>query len=89
MKVDHQKLTERLATLAGVVYPLTALPQAIKVFSEHNASGLSLISWAGFAFVELLFLAYGVSHKLKPIIITGILWTILYGTILYGIIKYS
>ena len=84
-----RKFIDNAVSVVAVAYPMTAVPQAIKIFAEKNAQGLSFLAWLGFLLFELVLVAYGVSHKLKPIIITGVLWTILYITILVGILKYG
>lgn len=82
-------MTEKMALLAGVLYPLSAVPQVVKIYGQKDASGLSLLSWAGFALIEIVFLVYGSAHRLKPIIITGALWLVVYGLIIGGIIYYG
>ena len=89
MKRDYKLFTERAALVAAIVYPLSAVPQAIQIFVRHEARDLSLITWAGFALIELVFLAYGVVHNLRPIILSGVLWMAVYAIIIAGIVEYS
>jgi len=89
MKRDYKQFTERAALVAAILYPLSAVPQAIQIFSHHEARGLSLISWVGFASIELVFLLYGFAHNLHPIILSGVLWMAVYGIIIAGIVEYS
>ncbi|CAN5626478.1 hypothetical protein BH23PAT2_BH23PAT2_02630 [soil metagenome] len=88
-KNDYRSVTEKMATIAAVLYPMSAIPQAVKIYAQQQAAGLSLVSWIGFALLELVFLAYGIVHKLRPIIITGILWMLLYVLIVVGIVIYG
>jgi uncharacterized protein with PQ loop repeat len=43
---------------------------------NKNADNIAFLSWASWAFFNLFWLAYGIAHKDKPIIITYILWLI-------------
>ena len=78
----------RLTLIAAVVQPLTTIPQVIKVYTTHNVGGLSLFTWLGYALVGLIFLAYGVRYKLKPIALTQIIWFSLQMSIVVGILLY-
>lgn len=57
----------RLTLITAVVQPLTTIPQAYKVYTTHNVAGLSLFTWLRYALAGLVFLAYGLKYKLKPI----------------------
>lgn len=59
--------------MGSFVSPVTGLPQAIDVF-HGNAAGVSLVSWSGFVVFSLLFLLYGLVHKVKPMIVSNFLW---------------
>ncbi|MBI1952279.1 hypothetical protein HYS42_00975 [Candidatus Saccharibacteria bacterium] len=64
---------DRVALVGSFVSPVTGLPQAIDVF-HGNAAGVSLVSWSGFVVFSLLFLLYGLVHKVKPMIVSNFLW---------------
>jgi uncharacterized protein with PQ loop repeat len=81
-------LVDRLMSAAAVVHPLTALPQVYQIYSTHNVSGVSVWTWLGFMLLGAIFLAYGIVHKIKPFIVTQVLWftidfLIVFGTLLY------
>lgn len=88
-KRDYRLLSERMALVAGVAYPLSAVPQAVSIYAHHNASGLSLVSWLGFTLIELVFLFYGLVNKLRPLILTGFMWLAVYAFIIFGIVYYG
>lgn len=77
-------LFDKLIVVAAFVYPLSGLPQVMAVFSG-DADGVSLSSWLGFICFSLLFLAYGMVHKIKPMIITNGLWIVVDGLVVVGI----
>jgi uncharacterized protein with PQ loop repeat len=70
------RLLDRLLIIIAVVGPLMALPQLIAIYGSGNAENISSLSWGSWALMNLLWLAYGVVHKEKPIVITYALWFI-------------
>lgn len=81
--------TEKMAIVAAIAYPASAIPQVIKIFTTKDAADLSLITWLSWTLLELFLLAYGIAHKLRPVIISGVLWTIAYVFIIVGILIYG
>lgn len=81
-------IIDKLMSVAAVVHPLTALPQVYAIYSTRNVSGISLWTWTGFMTLGLIFLAYGVAHKIKPFIITQVLWFIVDFLVVIGVLTY-
>lgn len=79
---------DKFVVLASFVYPLSGVPQIIKVFEGHT-DGVSIISWMGFMLFALIFLFYGLVHKIKPMIITNGLWLIADGMVVAGVLHHS
>jgi len=77
--------------MVGVAFisPLTALPQVYEIFVNQQASGVSLVSWIMYLCLGLISLSYGLVHKLRPIIITQLLWSIMDILIIVGIVMYG
>jgi uncharacterized protein with PQ loop repeat len=82
-------LVDRLVNIAAIVHPLTALPQVYSIYSTHNVAGISLWTWLGFMLIGFVFLAYGITHHLKPIILTQVLWFFVDLMVIVGIILYQ
>ena len=83
------RMLDRLVLFAGVAGPLMVAPQIAKIFLTHNASGVSVISWAAFALFDAPFVIYGIAHKEPPIAITYTLFFfmnlgVVAGAVLYG-----
>jgi hypothetical protein len=78
-----------LMMITAVGYPLTGLPQAIQIFTTHTAAGVSLLSWAGFCAFDVVEIAYGVIHRIKPLIITSVLWLVVDAAVVAGILVYQ
>lgn len=72
--LKSEKGIDRLALVIGTIQPLTTWPQIYLVYSSHNASQLSLITWGSYDIASLVLLAYGIKHRLLPIIVSQILW---------------
>lgn len=83
------KSIDRVIAVAAVIYPLTGIPQVIELFWRHNAGGVSLVSWLGFAVFSAMFLIYALAHRLKPLIITQALWLVVDVLVVVGVIMYG
>lgn len=70
------KILTRLVFVVSVVYPMSALPQLVKII-EGDAHGVSIISWISFALCAGLFLIYGLRHRVMPMIVSNILWVLI------------
>ncbi len=71
--------------LAAIAYPLSSLPQVIDVF-RGESEGVSILSWSMFAFFSLLFIIYGLIHKVKPMVVTNALWFVAQSLIVIGVL---
>jgi uncharacterized protein with PQ loop repeat len=69
--------------------PLFELPQAYLIYSRRDADGVSILTWAYFAISSLVWLAYGLQQKIKPIIFAYLLYLLIEVIIVVGIITYS
>jgi uncharacterized protein with PQ loop repeat len=93
-----QKLTSRRRTArainsamaaAAIAHPATAAPQVLKIYQTHNAAGVAPLTWVGFMAIGTIFLAYGLLHKIRPMIVTQVLWFVMDAVILTGVALYS
>ena len=87
-KKTKKTIVDRLMNIAAVVHPLTAIPQVYSIYSTHNVSGVSLFTWLGFMLLGLIFLSYGIFHKIKPFIVTQVLWFIVDFLVVVGVLIY-
>ena len=74
--------------VAAIIHPLTATPQVYKIYSTNDVAGVSLLTWLGFMILGLIFLAYGIVHRIKPFIVTQVLWFIVDALVVVGVIIY-
>lgn len=82
-------IIDRLMGVAAVIHPLTATPQVYKIYSTQVVAGVSLWTWLGFMLLGLIFLAYGLLHRIKPFILTQILWFVVDFLVVLGIFLYG
>jgi hypothetical protein len=64
------------------VYPLSGIPQALAVW--HGDGRASVLTWSllfAFGFVSL---TYGVIHRIRPMIVTNVIWSFIDLTIIIG-----
>jgi uncharacterized protein with PQ loop repeat len=80
---------EKLMYIVSLAYPLTAVPQIIKVYSTHNVESLALASWILYVAFGTIFVIYAISEKLKPLIIEGTLWVGIYVLMVGAIVMYA
>ena len=69
--------------------PLFELPQAYLIYSQKSADGVSVLTWAYFAASSVVWLAYGLRRKLKPVILAYTFYLIIESIIVIGILKYN
>lgn len=87
-KKKKTKVVDHCMMGASIVHPLTAMPQVYQIYATQNASGVSLLTWVGFMLLGIIFLAYGILHKIRPMIVSQILWFTVDFLIVLGILLY-
>lgn len=80
---------EKLMYVVSLAYPLTAVPQIIKVYTTQDVESLALLSWVLYVVFGAIFVIYAISEKLKPLIIEGTLWVAIYVLMVGAIIMYA
>lgn len=85
----EMKRVNRAAMIVGVLQPFTAVPQIWEIIRSGDADNVSLWAWLISALSGLVFLWYGIAHRLKPIIITQVLWFVLQMIVVVEILIYG
>jgi uncharacterized protein with PQ loop repeat len=80
---------DKIILFLAIAGPMSKLPQIIQVFTERTVAGLSLTTWVIFVIIAVPWIAYGIVHKEKPIIIANILWFVTELTVVIGILMYG
>lgn len=79
---------DRVVLVVSVLYPFSALPQALAVLNGRT-EGVSLISWMFFFCCATLFLIYGVRRKVTPMIVSNSIWIVMDALVVFGIFLHS
>ena len=75
---------DRSVYIVIVAQILFNIPQVAKVWLERNSTGVSAVSWGAFAAINVFWLAYGLLHKEKPIIVSSSIAVVLQAFIAIG-----
>lgn len=82
-------ISEILGLTAGLFTTGSLVPQVIKIYQRKSAEDISLIFNLLFLAGGLLWLSYGITDKLMPVIFWNSLATILVILMLIGKLKYN
>lgn len=83
-------LVGRLVYLAAFVGPLSVIPQVAEIwFVDHNAKGVSLVTWLSFTILSIIWLIYGLQRRDRPLIISNALWVVGELIVVAGAIHYD
>jgi uncharacterized protein with PQ loop repeat len=77
---------DSLIYLAVVIGPLLTLPQLYSIWVEGQ-KGVSIVSWVAYLIGAIIWLAYGVKHNDKPLIIVEAIWVLLDIMIIIGLAR--
>jgi uncharacterized protein with PQ loop repeat len=86
----HSAKTKKI--LDGFIYAASFLsvganlPQLLKIWTEHNATGVSLFSWIAFFLSSLFWMFYGFVYKKNSIILLNISLAVVQFLIVLGIL---
>ncbi len=76
---------DRVVLFVSVLYPFSALPQIIAVFSGKT-EGVSVTSWIVFLICASLFLVYGIKRRVPPMIVSNSIWIVMDALVIIGIV---
>lgn len=73
----------------GIAGPFMTFPQIFLIYSSQDASGVAILTWIGWAALDIPWILYGFVHREWPIVLTYILWlsmnlVVVGGVLLYG-----
>ena len=83
------RFLDNLLLVIAVIGPLVNVPQMLKIYSLKSAMGVSLATFSLYAFFDIPWIAYGIVHKEKPIVIAYALWLVTNIVVIAGILAYS
>lgn len=93
----HKHLAKKHNTLSfdNFIYifafttPLFELPQLIHIVLSKSAENVSLLTWGYLAVSSLVWLIYGIKKRMKPLIVSYILYVVVEFSIAIAIIVYN
>ena len=80
---------DTLAYIVSILSLLFTADQIRIIWVEHDARGVSFLSWLFYATSAFVWLVYGSVHKDNVLIITNILWVAFALTVVIGVVVYK
>ncbi len=71
--VRGRPLSVDLLVYVAVINPIMAIPQLYLILTTET-KGISVLTWVTWLCMSFLWLAYGIKHQLKPIILIQTCW---------------
>lgn len=84
-----KRIVDKLVYVTGVVTPLMTLPQVLRIWVHKSATDVSFYTWLAYLLVALIWIAYGVLHKAKPIIVLNVGLAIVNSLVVVGVLLYG
>ncbi len=78
------KLIDRAVYFAAITEPALVVPQIIRIFSDQDASGVSLGTWVGFEVMTMIWVLYSIEHRQKMVFISSTLFMVVQGLVIIG-----
>ncbi|HVY01901.1 MAG TPA: hypothetical protein VHA12_04020 [Candidatus Nanoarchaeia archaeon] len=63
-----KRIIDKTVYFIGLFAVLISIPQLWQIWHYQDASGVSVITWGSYLFIELIWIMYGFLHRIKPII---------------------
>ena len=82
-------MAESLGFVAGALVTCSLVPQLIRVFQLKSAREISTLFTALLLSGLIIWLAYGISLRLAPVILWNAIGTVLVAILLYAKLKYG
>lgn len=83
------RMLDKIVWGAAIAFPLTSIPQILKIFIEQNAQSISILTWILYVIFTLPLLFYSIVHRVRPLILMNVLWMIVYFAVIYGTVLYG
>ena len=87
--VFWMRLLDNVVMYAGICGILMGVPQVIEIYVSKQAAGVSVVSWFGWAALDIPFILYAIVHKARPLVITYSGWLILNTVVAVGAVIYG
>ena len=78
-------IIDHLIYLVAFAGPVMTIPQVMDVWST-SAATVNEVTWTGYLAISIIWLLYGIKHKVKPIIFSNLLGLVTNGLIVVGLL---
>lgn len=85
----EKHILDRTIYIASFAGPMTAMPQIYQIFSTQSAIGVSIWSWIMGLGFSSIWITYAVFYKIRPIMVSQMLWMMIDLIIITGILMYN
>ncbi len=75
--------------VAGVLGAFATIPQIIKIYSTHDAGGVSLLTWSMYTLFDIPWVIYAIVHKERPLVVCYSLWFFFNTTVVIGVLMFG
>src|SRR5690606_21994961 len=82
-------IVDRLTYAAAVIEPVITIPQAMIIFRDQTAAGISLSSWVGYQVLTAVWIWYAIVHKERLILVYQGLFFIIQAAVITGGVMYG
>lgn len=90
--VPQKRVASRLDALVyavSITGMVVTLDQVRLIWIDHNAAGVSLLTWSFYTVSACVWCGYGYIHKDNVLFLTNTLWIIINGLVAFGVMIYS
>jgi uncharacterized protein with PQ loop repeat len=87
--MKKSEFISKAAYVAALAGPLSSIPQMWEIWMDRNAQGVSFVTWTLFLITSLVWLAYAIIHKDRPLIVSNSLWVVVEAIIMVGAALYD
>lgn len=85
----QRKVINKSIFAVALVQPLSTVPQAVTIYTRHNATSISIMSWVLYVVFDLMWLWYGINEKQRAIIVSAAMFSFLEGVVVIGALMYG
>lgn len=83
-----KRFLDHIIFVVGFLGPAFTIPQLWLIYVDHNAAGVSVLSWGAYAAFNVVWILYGLVHKERAITFTYTLWLIVNSLVAIGALIY-
>lgn len=88
-QIAKKNAFDRLIYFFAFTTPLFELPQLYTIYTAKSSAHVSIVTWSYLAISSMVWLAYGLHKKIKPLIASYVLYSTVELAIAVSILWYS